>query len=126
MDKKVNLKDYQKLTLRSAPDYKDKNQALANWGLGVAGEAGDLAGCVKKTLFHQNDQTDGIRENIGDTMWYLAMICNTMGWELEEILSENIAKLEKRYPTGFNYKAAARGKTRIDWMEKEDKIAGKD
>ena len=121
MDKKLDLNHYQELTKRTAPGYKDKEKALTNWGLGVAGEAGDLAGCIKKTLFHDNDQSDGIRENIGDTMWYLAMICNTMGWKLEEILQENIDKLEKRYPTGFNFEAAKRGKTRIDWMEKGNK-----
>lgn len=118
MSKKLDLNQYQELTKRTASNFKDKEKALTNWGLGVAGEAGDLAGCIKKTLFHDNDQSDGIRENIGDTMWYLAMICNTMGWKLEEILDENIAKLAKRYPTGFNFEAAKRGKTRIDWMEK--------
>ena len=119
MNKKLNLSQYQELTKRTAPNYKDKNQALTNWGLGVAGEAGDLAGCIKKTLFHDNDQSVGTRENIGDTMWYLAMICNTMDWKLEDILQENIDKLEKRYPEGFNFEAAKRGKTRIDWMEKK-------
>lgn len=91
---------------------------LSNWGLGVAGEAGDLAGCIKKTVYHGNDQKDGIRENIGDTMWYLAMICNCLGWKLDEVLAENIAKLKKRYPKGFTRKDASRGGSRIDWNEK--------
>lgn len=115
----MNLKSYQKACTRTAKDYqKNKFRSLANWGLGVSGEAGDLAGCIKKVLFHKNDQTAGIRENIGDTMWYLAMICNTMNWDLEEILGENIAKLKKRYPKGFNEKNAQRSHTRIDWNEK--------
>lgn len=116
---KIDINQYQELTKRTAGNYKNKNKALTNWGLGVAGEAGDLAGCIKKTLFHNNDQSDGIRENIGDTMWYLAMICNTMGWSLEDIMQENIEKLAKRYPEGFTFEAARRGKTRVDWMEKK-------
>jgi NTP pyrophosphatase (non-canonical NTP hydrolase) len=117
-NKKVNLRKYQKLCKNTAKSFKDKDKEISDWGLGVAGEAGDLAGCIKKTIYHGNDQRGGIRENIGDTMWYLAMICNSFGWQLEEILAENIEKLKKRYPKGFNKKHASRGGTRIDWNEK--------
>jgi NTP pyrophosphatase (non-canonical NTP hydrolase) len=87
--------------------------------LGIAGEAGDLVGCIKKTIFHNNDQKQGIKENIGDTMWYIAMICNFYKWDLEEILKENIEKLAKRYPKGyFTEKDASRNNTRIDWNER--------
>ena len=117
--KKLPLNKYQKLVKKTAKvDFESKNDELANWGLGVSGEAGDLAGCIKKTIYHGNDQTAGIRENVGDTMWYLAMICNVMGWNFEEILAENIAKLKARYKKGFSEKDASRGGTRIDWNEK--------
>ncbi len=114
----MNLNEYQKLCMNTAKVYNDREKELSNYGLGVAGEAGDLAGCIKKTLFHKNDQTTGIRENIGDTMWYLAMLCNYFGWNLEEVLGENIAKLKTRYPQGFTEKHAGRGGTRVDWNEK--------
>ena len=118
ISKKVNLKLYQQLCKKTAKKFTDKDREISDWGLGVAGEAGDLAGCIKKTIYHGNDQRQGIRENIGDVMWYLAMICNSFGWELEEIIAENIKKLKKRYPKGFTKKAASRGGTRIDWNEK--------
>jgi NTP pyrophosphatase (non-canonical NTP hydrolase) len=117
--KKLNLKKYQQLVKRTAKgNFKRKSDEIVNWGLGVSGEAGDLAGCIKKTVFHKNDQTQGIRENVGDTMWYLAMICNFYGWDFEEIITENIEKLNKRYSKGFSEKEAARGGKRIDWNEK--------
>lgn len=116
---KISLGQYQKLVTRTArTNFKNKNDEIADWGLGVAGEAGDLAGCIKKTIYHGNDQRQGIRENIGDTMWYLAMICNFFGWNFEEILAENIEKLKKRYSKGFTKKEASRSGTRIDWNEK--------
>src|SRR3990170_1328861 len=116
--KSLSLKDYQSLVIKTAKgNYKNKNDEIANWGLGVAGEAGDLAGCIKKTIYHKNDQTAGIRENVGDTMWYLAMICNFFGWNFEEVLAENIEKLRKRYTKSFTIKEAARGGKRIDWNE---------
>ncbi len=91
---------------------------ISTWGLVVAGEAGDLVGCIKKTLNHGGNQVVGIKENIGDTMWYLAMICNFYGWNFEEVLAENIEKLRKRYSKTFTIKEAARGNKRIDWNEK--------
>ena len=116
---KLNLREYQELCKTTANTvFDNKEQEIADWGLGVAGEAGDLAGCIKKTFFHHNDQKQGIRENIGDTMWYLAMICNFFGWDFSEVLGENIAKLKARYPQGFAEKNAQRGGTRIDWNEK--------
>jgi len=116
----MNLKEYQKLCRTTAKKYEDKEKELANYGLGVVGEAGDIAGCVKKTLFHKNDQVSGIRENIGDVMWYLAMICNYFEWNLEDVLGENIQKLKARYPKGFTEKDASRKGTRVDWNEKRD------
>jgi NTP pyrophosphatase (non-canonical NTP hydrolase) len=86
--------------------------------LGIAGEAGDLAGCIKKTYAHDNDQKAGIKENVGDTLWYAAMICNFFNWNLEEVLNENIEKLKKRFPNGFTADSISRGGGRVDWNEK--------
>lgn len=115
---RISLKEYQELCKTTAKVHKSKKDQLANWGLGVAGEIGDLVGCIKKTIYHNNNQEEGIRENIGDTMWYLAMICNNLKWNFEEILEENVEKLMKRYPEGFKEKNASRGGTRTDWNEK--------
>lgn len=71
----------------------------------------------KKTYAHNNDQRYGIRENIGDMLWYAAMICNFFNWNMEEVLNENIEKLKKRYPKGFTTQDAGRQNTRIDWNE---------
>ena len=116
--KTLLLKDYQRLCLQTAKKHADNEKELCNWGLGLAGEAGDVAGCIKKILFQGNDQHAGVRENIGDMMWYTAMICNHFGWDLSEILQENVAKLQARYPKGFSLKRARRKGTRIDWNEK--------
>lgn len=113
----MNLEEYQKLCKETATDFENRDKELMNWGLGVAGEAGDLAGCIKKIVTHKNNQKEGVRENIGDTLWYMAMICNFYGWNLGEVLEENIKKLKERYPDGFTEEDAQRNGTRIDWME---------
>jgi len=114
----MNLKDYQKLCQRTAKRFGGREKEIMTYGLGLAGEAGDVAGCIKKTVSHSDDQKAGIKENLGDTLWYVAMICNFYGWNLEDVMKENIDKLTKRYPKGFVTKAAKRNNTRVDWMEK--------
>tara|TARA_Y100000296_G_C5134148_1_gene237234 strand:- start:494 stop:631 length:138 start_codon:yes stop_codon:yes gene_type:complete len=44
------------------------------------------------------------------------MICNYYGWDLEDIMQENIDKLRKRYKKGFTYGEAAKD-VRKDWNE---------
>lgn len=44
------------------------------------------------------------------------MICNFFGWDIEEVIGENIEKLKKRYLQDFTFKRAKR--ERIDWGEK--------
>ena len=116
---KQSLKGYQALCKLTAAKFKTDEHEILTWGLGITGEAGDVASCIKKTFIHKNDQKVGIRENIGDTMWYMAMICNFFGWDFQEILEENIKKLRKRYPQGFfTEKDAGRNGTMVDWNKK--------
>jgi len=116
--RQLEIKTYQEYTKTTAgkEGFWNKREEILCWALGAIGEAGDLAGCLKKTLFHENDQIAGIRENVGDVMWYLAMICNFFGWDLRKILDENKTKLDKRMRPGYG---ATRSKGRTDWMEKE-------
>ena len=112
----MELKEYQKLCKRTAKKFDSKEKEIFTWGLGMAGEAGDIAGCIKKTFSHGDDQKQGIRENLGDTMWYIAMICDFFEWEIDDILEENIEKLRKRHPEGFSEETARKDK-RKDWNE---------
>jgi NTP pyrophosphatase (non-canonical NTP hydrolase) len=114
----MNLKEYQDLCKKTAKEFETPEKEILTWGLGIASEAGDIAGCIKKTFAHDNDQRAGIRENMGDALWYAAMICNFFNWNMNEVLNENIEKLKKRYPDGkFTIEHAKRDNTKIDWNE---------
>jgi NTP pyrophosphatase (non-canonical NTP hydrolase) len=113
-----NLKEYQELCKITAKKFETPEKEILTWGLGIAGEAGDVASCIKKTYAHDNDQREGIKENLGDALWYVAMICNFYNWDMQEILDKNLDKLKKRYPQGFTIKDAKREGTKIDWNEK--------
>jgi NTP pyrophosphatase (non-canonical NTP hydrolase) len=118
---KSPLEEYQSLCKLTAKKFRTPVEEILTWGLGITGEAGDdVASCIKKTYMHDNDKKEGIRENIGDTLWYAAMICNFFGWSLQEILDENTKKLRERCPDGFKIDNARRNGEMIDWSEDGD------
>lgn len=76
---------------------------VLNACLGLAGEVGELNDMVKKWVFHEKelDETH-LKKELGDVMWYVAMMCESMGWNLDDVMQTNIDKLKARYPDGFD------------------------
>lgn len=104
----MELNDYQQAAERTAKhthDVDSMEKRLTNFGLGLAGEAGEVADLIKKHIFHHQplDQ-DKLKREIGDVLWYIAMLSTTMGTTLSDIAELNIAKLMARYPDGFDAK----------------------
>lgn len=42
------------------------------------------------------------KKELGDILWYVAMMCEGFGWDMGEIMHMNIDKLRARYPEGFD------------------------
>ena len=71
--------------------------------LGIAGESGEIVDAVKKhVIYNKPLDIANMREEIGDIMWYIALACRTLDFDLGDILDENIAKLQKRYPDKYS------------------------
>lgn len=94
--------DYEEEAMRTAGDL-DEREMLVNGALGIAGEAGEVADLIKKHLFHGHplDPIKVARE-LGDVLWYVALLAVAIGWRLEDIARANVAKLKSRYPDGFD------------------------
>ena len=76
---------------------------LINGCLGLAGESGETLDMVKKWIFHDSElDKDHLKKELGDVMWYAAMICYAMGFDLDDVMQTNIDKLKARYPGGFD------------------------
>lgn len=76
---------------------------IFNACLGLSGEVGELNDMVKKWVFHEKPlDIEHAKKELGDIMWYVAMMCNSFGWDLDEIMQMNIDKLIARYPEGFS------------------------
>lgn len=70
--------------------------------LGLTGEAGEVSDKVKKVIRdHNGEFSDEIKKEImkeiGDVLWYCATLANDLGFNLSEVATENINKLESRF-----------------------------
>ena len=100
----MRLNEYQSECTRTANAHENE---LINYGLGIAGEAGEVADLIKKSQFHGHSiSTDEIKKELGDTLWYIGQIARIAGLTLEEIAVANVEKLRKRYPEGFSTEAS--------------------
>lgn len=86
---------------------------LATSAIGMLAESGEFAEIMKKIFFQGKAFTEEerfhMKRELGDVLWYWIQGCIALGYEPEEVMRENIRKLEKRYPNGFE---VARSETR--------------
>lgn len=73
--------------------------------LGLASEAGEVAGKVKKVLrddFGQitEDKREEISKELGDVLWYLAVAATELGYDLSYLAQQNALKLKDRKDRG--------------------------
>lgn len=88
--------------------YKEKvNTRLLHGTIGICTESAELLDAVKKSLFYGKDlDMVNIHEEIGDLMYYISLVVEASGGNLNSILERNVAKLRARYPDKFTNEAA--------------------
>ena len=98
----MTLHDYQQAALRtSAAPFDNRERPLVQ-GLGLCGEAGEVADLLKKQAWHGLElDREKLAEELGDVLWYLADLASHFGLNLDDIARLNIDKLAARYPHGF-------------------------
>ena len=91
-------------------DYQEKAVATAIYGagntiiypaLGLANEAGEVLGKIKKVLRDNNGEfteetNKAIGAEIGDVLWYMAALCRDLNIQLDDVANSNIEKLLDR------------------------------
>jgi NTP pyrophosphatase (non-canonical NTP hydrolase) len=104
----MDMNEYQKLALKTCGTYEGPMRIMA--ALGLAGETGEVCDIIKKHLFHDHElDQPKLEKELGDVLWYLAVLSHAYGLDLEQVAQTNIAKLKRRYPEGFD---AERSKNR--------------
>jgi NTP pyrophosphatase (non-canonical NTP hydrolase) len=97
------MTNYRLSVLRNWNTKLNTKDQLANAFMGLAGESGEALDLIKKHLFHDHDlDKNKIINELGDIAFYLEIASYLLGTTVEEIEQQNIEKLNKRYPNGFN------------------------
>ena len=99
----MRLDEYQALALRTAGHRENTEKVLTYTALGLTGESGEVAEMIKKTFYHGHPlDVEALCKELGDVLWYLAVMAEELGLSLEQIATQNIEKLRARYPEGFS------------------------
>jgi len=75
-----------------------KKDAIAYLSLGLVSEAGEVEGKVKKQI--RDGTESNIASEIGDVLWYCAMLANELNVNLGKIMEDNLYKLNDRKTRG--------------------------
>ena len=93
----MNFNEYQKLARLTAV-YPEEHKVVYP-ALGLCGEAGEVADKIKKTIRGDSsldEVTGSIADELGDVLWYLAILADDLGVPLEDIAYWNVDKLRRR------------------------------
>ncbi len=105
----MDANEYQQLAMKTSgmTNFEDR---LTGAVMGLAGETGEIADLAKKLFFHDHplDQKtlEKFRDETGDVLWYVALLCTAFGWNMGDVMTRNVEKLKKRYPAGFSAEAS--------------------
>ena len=100
----MEFNDYQKKALETAL-YPDKSKVIYP-AFGLGSEAGEVMGKIKKWLRGDDgeamseERKMALKEELGDVLWYTAVLARDLGFELDEIAKLNVEKLSSRKERG--------------------------
>lgn len=100
----MELNAYQEAAKTTAV-YTSHDQQLICTVLGLNGEAGEVAEKIKKVIRDKNsiigdDDRREIQKELGDVLWYVAVLADTLGLDLEAVAQMNLEKLKSRFQRG--------------------------
>lgn len=77
---------------------------LMTASIGLASEGGEFSEIVKKMAFQGKPYTEDnryhMKRELGDIIWYWINACRALGYDPNDVIAENVSKLEARYPGG--------------------------
>lgn len=99
----MTLDEYQKKALST--NINPGKYVFFDRMFGLVGEAGEMADKVKKWI--RDDQADWekldkdlLASELGDVLWYVATLAETLDFSLDEIAQKNVKKLSSRKQRG--------------------------
>jgi NTP pyrophosphatase (non-canonical NTP hydrolase) len=97
----MTFDEYQKQALTTAIKNPDPLMDKTIWAMGVAGEAGEVIEKWKKIVAYrggeisQDDRAE-LSKELGDVIWYIAVLADSLGLSFDEVMQQNVKKLQDR------------------------------
>jgi NTP pyrophosphatase (non-canonical NTP hydrolase) len=108
----MNSEEYiRKVKFTEAKDFEGINERLdsvatmrlLHASMGLSTEANECLDILKKHIYYGRPlDRPHLKEEIGDVLYYAALVLDGLGISFEEAMKDNIDKLSKRYPDGFD------------------------
>jgi NTP pyrophosphatase (non-canonical NTP hydrolase) len=118
--------NYQQLAMRSLSppeQYKPPPMDLFHALCGIMTESGELMDQLKQYCFYGKEYDRvNLKEEAGDLLWYIALLCQHLDCSLVDVMQMNINKLRTRYPEKFTTDGATIRDLRAerDTLEREE------
>jgi NTP pyrophosphatase (non-canonical NTP hydrolase) len=100
----MDFSEYQTKSRKTAK-YPTIGHPVIYPSLGLANEAGEVVGKIKKVFRDKNGQFSdetrtALKAELGDVLWYVAQVCSELDLALEDVAAFNLAKLYDRLERG--------------------------
>lgn len=97
----MTFDEYQQQALKTAVNDYEPLMEKTIWVMGIAGEAGEVVEKWKKIVAYKNgEMTDEdlqlFKKELGDVVWYIAVLAHSLGLSFEEVMQLNLEKLKDR------------------------------
>ena len=103
MSERSALDAYQDAAARTINPALSQEQRLLDAAAGLAEEAGEVLGHVRKHVMQQRVlERDAVVNELGDALWCVAIVAQTLGVSLSDVARANEEKLRVRHPGGFS------------------------
>lgn len=101
----MTFSEYQKLALTTAIFHSDPLIDKTIWAMGVAGEAGEVIEKWKKIVAYKDGEISEqdkheLKKELGDVVWYIALLAHSLDLSLDEVVELNLKKLSDRKRRG--------------------------
>ncbi|HEY4964032.1 MAG TPA: nucleoside triphosphate pyrophosphohydrolase family protein [Candidatus Saccharimonadales bacterium] len=97
----MTFEEYQTRALDTVVKNNDPLMGKTIWAMGIVGEAGEVIEKWKKIVAYKEGKIsdadlDELAKEIGDVLWYCAVFADSLGINLEDIVQNNLQKLQDR------------------------------
>jgi len=96
--REVDMDDYQRQARKFA--IYDKSYKVVYPTLGLSSEVGEVSDKLKKWLRDGHAEKEDLAKELGDVLWYVAILAEDLGFTLSDVAIMNLEKLDSRKKRG--------------------------